>query len=87
MTHLAILQINLKARQNKIREIREIIMSLSVVCKQWRIETLGQGRQKELQEEKRSLALKLLQSGSAIDFVAQITGYRLEEIQILIRGS
>ena len=58
-------------------------MSLSVVYEQWRTETLDQGRQEGRQEEKRSLVVKLLQSGSAIDFVAQITGYRLEEIQML----
>ena len=87
MSHLATLQINFKARQNKTKEIREVIMSLSVVYEQWRTETLDEGRQEGQQEgrqeEKRSLALKLLQSGSAIDFVADITGYRLEEIQRL----
>ena len=83
MSHLATLQINFKALQNKTKEIREVIMSLSVVYEQWRTETLDQGRQEGRQEEKRSLAVKLLQSGSTIDFVAQITGYRLEEIQML----
>ena len=87
LKHLTILQINFKARQNKTKEIRETMMSLSVVYEQWEKERLDQGRdegqQIGQQQERRSMALKMLQAGAMVDFVVQVTGYTAEEVRSL----
>lgn len=91
LKHLTILQINFKARQNKTKEIRETMMSLSVVYEQWEKERLDQGRdegqqigqQIGQQQERRSMALKMLQAGAVVDFVVQVTGYTAEEVRSL----
>ncbi len=91
LKHLTILQINFKARQNKTKEIRETMMSLSVVYEQWEKERLDQGRdegqqigqQIGQQQERRSMALRMLQAGARVDFVVQVTGYTIEEVRSL----
>ncbi|MCY7406964.1 MAG: hypothetical protein LH631_06180 [Alkalinema sp. CAN_BIN05] len=87
LKHLTILQINFKARQNKTKEIRETMMSLSVIYEQWEKERLDQGRdegqQIGQQQERRSMALKMLQAGARVDFVVQVTGCTAEEIRSL----
>jgi hypothetical protein len=87
MKHLAVLQINLRVRQNKTKDQREVIMNLAPVYEKWREETLTEGkqegRQEGRQEERRSLALKMLEANAAVEFVAQITGYSIAEIQQL----
>ena len=54
-------------------------MSLSVVYEQWEKEKLDQGQQ----QERRSMALKMLQAGARVDFVVQVTGYTIEEVRSL----
>lgn len=91
LKHLTILQINFKARQNKTKEIRETMMSLSVVYEQWEKERLDQGRdegqqigqQIGQQQERRSMALRMLQAGARVDFVVQVAGYTIEEVRSL----
>jgi predicted transposase/invertase (TIGR01784 family) len=83
MKHLAVLQINLRVRQNKTKDQREVIMNLSPVYEKWREETLTEGKQEGRQEERQSLALKMLEANAAVEFVAQITGYSIAEVQQL----
>ena len=60
-------------------------MSLSTAYKKWCADTLEEGLQIGLQEgvqqERRSIALKMIQAGSSPEFVAQVTGYSIQEIQ------
>ena len=62
-------------------------MSLSVVYEQWEKERLDQGRdegqQIGQQQERRSMALGMLQAGARVDFIVQVTGYTAEEIRSL----
>ena len=83
LKHLTILQINLKARQNKTKEIREIMMSVSLVYEKLISDTLAEGEQIGKQGERRSIALKMLQVGTSPDFVVQVTGYTLDEVKAL----
>ncbi len=41
------------------------------------------GKEKGRDEERRSLALKMLQEGAGLDFVAKVTGFTLEQLQQL----
>ena len=63
-------------------------MSLSTAYKKWCADTLEEGLQIGLQEgvqqERRSIALKMIQAGSSPEFVAQVTGYSIQEIQDII---
>ncbi len=60
-------------------------MSLSVVYEQWEKERLNQGRDEGQkigqQQERRSMALRMLQAGARVDFVVQVTGYTAEEVR------
>jgi hypothetical protein len=42
-----------------------------------------QGMQQGMQQERRSIALKMLEAGASIEFVTQVTGYSIEEIEAL----
>ena len=88
MHHILVLQKNLRVRQNRNTAINEVIMSLSTAYKKWCADTLEEGLQIGLQEgvqqERRSIALKMIQAGSSPEFVAQVTGYSIQEIQDII---
>ncbi len=79
MHHILVLQKNLRVMQNKNTAINEVIMSLSTAYKKWCADTLEEGLQIGLQEgvqqERRSIALKMIQADSSPEFVAQVTGY------------
>ncbi len=84
LEHLSILQINLKARHNKTKAIKEVIMGLSPVYEQWREETLSEGRQ-----EGQILLLNLLleqKFGRVNDRlthrIAQLTSQQCEQLAI-----
>jgi predicted transposase/invertase (TIGR01784 family) len=93
--HLAVLQIHLKTRQNKTKDVREVIMSLSPVYEKWRQETLAEGRQEGrqegvelgiregIQEERRSLALKMLQENFPTETIARLTSLSIAEVEQL----
>ena len=97
MHHILVLQKNLRVRQNRNTAINEVIMSLSTAYKKWYADTLEEGRQiglKEgllqiglqegVQQERRSIALKMIVAGSSAEFVAQVTGYSIQEIRAII---
>jgi hypothetical protein len=85
--HVTVLQANLRARQTRNKAIHEVIMSISTSYKKWYAETIqaghDQGVQQGMQEERCSLALKMLEAGASIEFVTQVTGYSIEEIEAL----
>ena len=92
LEHLSILQINLKARQNKTTDIEEVIMGLSPVYERWREETLSQGRQEGRQEGRTSLVELLLTQkfGSLSDRmtqkITQLTRQQCERLAIALGG-
>jgi len=81
--HLAVLQINLEARQNRTNDVREVMMSLSPAYEQWKHDNLAQERQEGRQEERQEIAHRMLQAGASLEFVAIVTGYSTAEIQSL----
>jgi hypothetical protein len=93
--HVTVLQANLKARQNRNKAIHKVIMSISTSYKKWYAETIQaghdqgvqqgmqEGMQQGMQQERQALALKMLQAGASIEFVTQVTGYSIEELDAL----
>ena len=72
-------------------------MSLSTAYKKWYADTLEEGRQigfkqgllqisvqEGVQQERRSIALQMIEAGSPPEFVAQVTGYTLKEVQDIL---
>jgi hypothetical protein len=85
--HIAILQVNLQVRQNKTREIKQVIMNLSPAYIKWHEETIAEGKAEGKaegeQKTRRSLAQKMLQEGASIEFVTKVTGFSPAEIAAL----
>jgi predicted transposase YdaD len=82
------LHINLKLRQNKTKDIKEVIMNLSPAYEKWHQETLAEGeaggeaKGVRLGERKAAIAIakKMLREGMAIDLITKITGCSPTEI-------
>jgi hypothetical protein len=78
------LHINLKLRQNKTKDIKEVIMNLSPAYEKWHQETLAEGEARgvTLGERKAAIAIakKMLGEGMAIDLITKITGCSPTEI-------
>jgi hypothetical protein len=85
--HISRLQVNLKLRQNKSKEIREIIMNLAPAYDKWLEETLAKGRGEGIsigQEEAQvSIARRMLQRNVPIEDIASDTGLSIEFLQQL----
>jgi predicted transposase/invertase (TIGR01784 family) len=64
-------------RQNKTKDIREVMMSLAPAYEKWLKETLDQGRQ----EGQVEVALRLLQRNMAIAEVAECTGLSISQVE------
>jgi predicted transposase/invertase (TIGR01784 family) len=50
--HLSKLQVNLQMRQNRSKDLREVIMNLAPAYEQWYAKTIEQGKQEGLTEGK-----------------------------------
>jgi uncharacterized coiled-coil DUF342 family protein len=74
LEHISSLQINLKLRQNKIKDIQQVIMNLSPAYEKWKEETLAEGETRGGRKALASVARTMLQEGSAIAFIAKVTG-------------
>jgi hypothetical protein len=81
--HISRLQINLKLRQNKSREIREIIMNLAPAYDAWLDEVEGKAITKGKNEEQITIARRMLQINLPIETIAQVTGLSIEFLQQL----
>jgi hypothetical protein len=79
LRHVAILQQNLKARQNISKDLRKVIMTLSITYEQIESEILQRGQT----NAQRAIVLNMRQSGLEIDQIAQLTGLSLEMVQTL----
>jgi hypothetical protein len=88
LENIAILRINLEMRQNKSKQIKEVIMNLSPAYEKWRQETLAEGEARgeargEAQGQKYasiSIARSMLQEGLPIDLITKVTGLASTEI-------
>jgi hypothetical protein len=93
--HLAVLQVNLKVRQNKSQDLQEVMMSLSPAYEKWRQETLAegvqqgiqqgvqQGIQQGIQQGFQEIAERMLQANFPLEAIAQVTGFSMEQLQQL----
>ena len=95
LRHISVLQIHLQLRQNKTKDLREVIMNLAPAYDQWLQKTLAQGH-KEGHKEGRdeghkegrdeglvTVARRLLQRGRPLEEVAQDTGLSIEVLESL----
>jgi hypothetical protein len=73
--HISRLQVNLKLRQNKSKEIREIIMNLAPAYDAWLEEVKT--------EEQITIARRMLQRNVPIEDIASDTGLSIEFLQTL----
>jgi predicted transposase/invertase (TIGR01784 family) len=58
-------------------------MAFSEAFLEWERQTQEKSKQEGRQEERRSIALKLLQQGVSIEAIAQVTDLSIAEIQAL----
>jgi hypothetical protein len=79
LEHISSLQINLKLRQNKTKDIKEVIMNLSPAYEKWKKETIAEGGKATAI----AIAKNMLREGAAITFIAKVTGFSLAEIDQL----
>jgi hypothetical protein len=92
LENIAIFRINLEMRQNRTKQIKEVIMDLSPAYEKWRQKTLAEGEARgevrgevrgELQGQKYasiSIARNMLQEGLPIDLITKVTGLTSAEI-------
>jgi hypothetical protein len=84
LENIAILRINLEMRQNKSKQIKEVIMNLSPAYEKWRQETLAEGEARGEAQGKKSasisIARSMLKEGLPIDLITKVTGLASAEI-------
>ena len=83
LRHISRLQVNLKIRQNKTKDIREVMMNLAPAYDKWLEETLTQGRGEGREETQTAIALQFLRMNIPIDIIAQGTGLSIEDLETL----
>ena len=81
--HISRLQINLKLRQNKSKEIREIIMNLAPAYDKWLEEVEAKAIAKCGTEAQISIARRMLKRNASIEEIANDTGLSIELLQQL----
>jgi molybdopterin converting factor small subunit len=83
LRHISILQINLKLRHNKTKDIKEVIMNLSPAYEKWHEETIAIGEARGRNLERIAIAKTMLQEGAAIALITKVTGFSATEIEQL----
>jgi predicted transposase/invertase (TIGR01784 family) len=83
LRHISRLQINLKLRHNKTKDLREVIMNLAPAYDKWLEETLTQGREEGREETGMTIAARMLQINLPIETIVQVTGLSTEVVQSL----
>ncbi len=93
IAYLAMLRINLAVEKKLTQELKEIVMKLSPAYEKWRRDTLAEGRDagheegrnagaiQGRQQEREELTLKLLQEHVALETIAKVTGFPIEQLQ------
>lgn len=88
LRHIAVLQKNLRARQNLSKDLRTVIMALSITYEQIEAELLTQGRNEGIEtglEEGRmrrsqEIAIAMLREGMEPELVARLTQLAIEQL-------
>jgi hypothetical protein len=73
LRHIAVLQRNLKARQNLSKDLQELTMTLAITYEQIEAELIQKGREEGEMGRSREIAIALLQKGMALEEVARLT--------------
>jgi hypothetical protein len=79
LRHIAILQVNLEIRQNKTKEVKEVMMNLAPAYEQW----LNTNRQAAREETQLEIARRMLDKQIPLAEIAEITGLPIATIQSL----
>jgi predicted transposase/invertase (TIGR01784 family) len=80
LRHIAVLQKNLKARQNLDSDLEDVIMALSITYEQIEAEILKKGREEGEIQEKLSIARNMLNEGIAPEMILRLTGLTQEQL-------
>jgi predicted transposase/invertase (TIGR01784 family) len=88
LRHIAVLQRNLRSRQNITRDLREVIMTLSITYEQIEAEIIEKGLQQGIEQgieqgreaTQRSIARTMLQEGMNRKTVARLTGLSMAQL-------
>jgi predicted transposase YdaD len=85
LRHIAVLQKNLKARQNLSKDLREVVMALSITYEQIEAELLAKGREEGREEgeliRSREIALTMLREGMDPELVARLTKLPISTVE------
>jgi hypothetical protein len=97
--HLSALQVNLKMRQNKTRDLREVIMNLAPAYEQWYTKTkqegitegkqigITEGKQIGITEGKQAQSIqtarRMLSRNMSLEEIAELTDLPIDRIQAL----
>ncbi len=87
LRHLAVLQVNLQLRQNKTKDLREVIMNLAPAYEQWYAKTIAEGEQRgeARGEQARSgeMAQRMLHKQIPLTEIAELTGLTIAQLTAL----
>lgn len=87
LRHLAVLQVNLQMRQNKTKDLREVIMNLAPAYEQWYAKTIAEGEQRgeARGEQVRSteIARRMLSKNMPLQEIAELTELTIEQLKML----
>jgi hypothetical protein len=102
LRHLSILQVNLRMRQNKSRDLQEVMMNLMPAYEQWEAEKLAEGEKRgrklgkkeglklgEKRGEERKgmeIAQRMLARNIPIAEIADLTGLTISEVEGFANG-
>jgi predicted transposase/invertase (TIGR01784 family) len=90
LRHIAVLQQNLKARQNLDSDLEDVIMALSITYEQIEAEILQKGREEGREEgkiqQKLSIARNMLNEGFDMEMIRRVTGLTQGQLDMLVKG-
>jgi hypothetical protein len=81
--HVAVLQKNLKVRQNLSKDLREVTMALAITYEQIEAELIQQGIEQGAEMTSRAIALEMLRNGMPPELVARLTKLPIDQLPSL----
>jgi hypothetical protein len=85
--HLSMLQVNLQMRQNRGKDLREVMMNLAPAYEQWYEKTIAEGEQKGITKGKQAQSIqtarRMLRKNMPLEEIAELTDLTLVQIQTL----
>jgi hypothetical protein len=83
MRHLSMLQVNLEMRQNRTKDLREVMMNLAPAYEQWYTKTKEEGKQEGITEGKQETARRMLSKNMSLEEIAELTDLTIVQLQAL----